>query len=356
MQIELRRVRVGLTLSIVAFATLLQLLLWPWIAPAPYLLYFPAVVVCAFLGDGILATVLSGLMAHLLFNSIDARFVFQWPDLDDAIRFFVFMANGTLISRITRSLETARAKSALALIELQEEKRVREFFVTALTHDLRNPLTAAVTCAELLGRDDPRIDRVKLQKRVLSEIRRADRLIQNMLDVSRLNAGQVLGSEVKELDLSHWLTEVAEDICATRPACFVTVDARPGIMGFWSVDSLRRVIENLVGNAFKYGDTSREITLRAVDHGEKVKISVHNWGRAILPDDIPHLFTPFRRSSQAMESGQKGWGVGLSLVKGLVEAQGGKVGVQSAAQSGTTFWIELPKDARSTSERERISA
>ena len=289
-------------------------------------------------------------MAQYFFN--EPRFAIQWPDLDDTVRFVIFIGTSFVITRITRSLENARVRSAQALFDLQEEKRVREFFVTALTHDLRSPLTSAAASAQLLCRGDPRIDEDKMKKRVLAEIRRADRLIQNLLDVSRLNAGQTLGYQVESIDLSVWLQEVAEEICGMRTDCAICVDVPSGLTGSWSVDSLRRVIENLVGNAIKYGETGREITLTAEDRGEWVLISIHNWGRAISEDDLPRLFTPFRRTSQAVESGKKGWGVGLSLVKGLVEAQGGNVGARSDAEAGTTFWVLLPKDARKSEERE----
>jgi signal transduction histidine kinase len=119
------------------------------------------------------------------------------------------------------------------------------------------------------------------------------------------------------------------------------------IEGFWSSSAIRRILENLCGNSVKYGAPHRPVTVSLEEEGGKVKLQVHNEGMPIPTTELPHLFEPFRRSSAARASGKRGWGLGLTLVKGLVEAQGGSVSVSSSEAQGTLFTVVLPRDARS---------
>jgi signal transduction histidine kinase len=114
------------------------------------------------------------------------------------------------------------------------------------------------------------------------------------------------------------------------------------IIGNWSPDNLRRAIENLVVNAIKYGDPRQPITITIEKHGNRVDISVHNFGNPIGLEEQATLFKPFHRLISDTTSGKKGWGIGLSLVKGIAEAHGGTVKVYSTPKEGTIFALRLP--------------
>ena len=120
----------------------------------------------------------------------------------------------------------------------------------------------------------------------------------------------------------------------------------PSVQGIWSAEHLRRIVTNLATNAAKYGapDTPVELDVHATDAG--ATLSVHNAGNPISADELPRLSEPFSRTHSSRQSGIAGWGLGLALVKGSVEAHGGSVSVQSSPRKGTTFTVALPRDAR----------
>jgi signal transduction histidine kinase len=99
-------------------------------------------------------------------------------------------------------------------------------------------------------------------------------------------------------------------------------------------------------HATKYGDVKEAIRVQVDRNHEKVLISVNNRGKPLSPVEQAYLFDPYRRTSSAENSGEKGWGLGLTLVKGFSESYGGNVSVKSSASEGTTFLGELPLDSR----------
>ena len=105
---------------------------------------------------------------------------------------------------------------------------------------------------------------------------------------------------------------------------------------------MTRIVENLVGNAFKYGGERSPVAVWLYPAGADAVLEVSNAGRPIPPQELRQLFDPFRRSNAAFAGGTKGWGIGLALVRGMAEAHGGEVGVRSIPGEHTTFWFTLP--------------
>ena len=96
----------------------------------------------------------------------------------------------------------------------------------------------------------------------------------------------------------------------------------------------------------KYGSADRPITITVRAVAGRAMVSVHNFGSYIPPEELELLFQPFRRANQARKSGERGWGLGLTLVRGVAESHGGSIGVDSLPERGTTFVIDIPLDAR----------
>ncbi|MGZ3686776.1 MAG: sensor histidine kinase [Bdellovibrionota bacterium] len=118
------------------------------------------------------------------------------------------------------------------------------------------------------------------------------------------------------------------------------------LVGKWSCKDLQRVIENLITNAVKYGYDASPITLTLMDLGGEVELSVHNFGNPIPQEDQRNLFEAFERARAADSGTKKGWGLGLTLIRGVAEAHGGSARVRSDPEAGTTFTVRLPRDSR----------
>jgi signal transduction histidine kinase len=245
-----------------------------------------------------------------------------------------------------RKLEESNQELAAAVEGLKDEKELRERFTNTLTHDLRNPLGAAKMSAQLaLKYRENQERRERLLQRVVESIERADRMIADLLDANRIKAGEALPLHLAPCDLYAVVCRSLEDHALVHGDRFVLTGASP-CEGYWSCEGMRRVVDNLADNAAKYGsaDTPIAVSIRAGEAG--VSLDVHNFGGELPPDETERLFTLYRRSRGAESSGKRGWGIGLTLVKGIVEAHGGRVWVESAPGKGTTFHVELPKDAR----------
>ena len=176
--------------------------------------------------------------------------------------------------------------------------------------------------------------------RMLSAINRLDSMIQNLLDASRLRAGQGLKIEFEKCDFVMLVQEVVEDLSFAYGERFVVV-SDPDIRTFCSRKEIRRVIENLAINAVKYGAPSTPITLTVQQTETQISLTIHNEGNPIALDAQSILFQQFRRTISAQE--QTGWGLGLFLAKSITEAHQGTLAVESAEGKGTSFIINLPK-------------
>jgi NO-binding membrane sensor protein with MHYT domain/two-component sensor histidine kinase len=238
--------------------------------------------------------------------------------------------------------------------ELREERELRDRFVTALAHDLRTPLTAAQMSAQLAARKSKEPDVERHIAKVLENVERMDHMIQDLLDAHRVTAGQPLPIRCEEVDLRAFLATTLEGLATVYGDRF-PIRVPEEIYGWWDTSYLRRAIENLCTNAIKYGSRGTPITIEAVRVlPEGIAISVHNQGEPLRPEERENLFGLFHRGQDERTARQKGWGLGLTLVKGTAEAHGGSVAVESAAGEGTRFTILLPIDSRPFSRSEAI--
>ncbi|WP_408096887.1 PAS domain-containing protein [Peredibacter sp. HCB2-198] len=229
---------------------------------------------------------------------------------------------------------------------LEIERDLRDRFVSALTHDLRTPLTAAKMSAQLLARKlSQDQDTQKFAIRISDSIDRADSMIRDLLDANLVKAGEKLPVKIASHNLDHIIADVIEDLSTVHGDRFIYTK-QGSFDGYWDHEAMRRITENLLNNAIKYGSSGSPITINLTEVDERVTLSVHNMGSYISPKDRGTLFEQFKRTEEAKKGEQRGWGIGLSLVKGLVEAHHGLIKVESDQKSGTTFIVEIPLDAR----------
>ncbi len=230
---------------------------------------------------------------------------------------------------------------------LEEERMLREKFVSTLSHDLRTPLTAAKLCAQLIYRRPENIANCQvLAGRVSNCIDRVDKMIGDLLDANRIRAGERLHIVVRICDLSVLAADTVAFLRSIHGERLVLQLQRQHTWGHWNHEGLRRVIENLVNNAFKYGDPERPVTLTIGQTKHTVHLSVHNYGNPIPRRDQAGLFLQFRRAESSQDGDKKGWGLGLAMVQGMAQAHGGRVFIESSAERGTIFTLELPNDSR----------
>jgi signal transduction histidine kinase len=226
----------------------------------------------------------------------------------------------------------------------------RDQFFATVAHDLRNPLNAAKAGAALIARD-PRADGVATwAARIIDNIGRADRMVRDLLDAMRVQTGARLTLDITECDLVEVVRQSLDRFQAEAGQRIVLVAPAP-VRGHVAPDALGRAVENLTSNALKYGAPSRPITVKVSEAHGRAIVTVHNHGPHIPAEKQETLFRAFQRLTEAETSGKSGWGLGLAQVRAVAEAHGGSIGVDSVADRGTTFVIDIPLDARPYQDR-----
>ncbi len=233
---------------------------------------------------------------------------------------------------------------------------IQEHFALSLTHDLRGPLTAARAAAQLILRQpDRQPDRPSLIEksafRILASMDRLDQMIQDILNASRLRSGQGLAIKRSVFELDALVRDTIDEFRVSEPERFM-VHSDEMIEVNLDFDGTRRVIENLIANALKYGAVGSVVTVTLEKTNGKARLTVHNEGNPIPADQQKLLFSSFRQldvlGASSPSAKRSGWGLGLFLSKGIVEAQGGAIRVVSSPEQGTSFIVELPVSAEAS--------
>ena len=244
-----------------------------------------------------------------------------------------------LAQRAGLALDNARLyrRSQLAI-------RARDDVLGVVSHDLRNPLAVISMCATSLvqaGFDD--VERnLEAMQTIEDSARWAQRLIQDLLDVAAIEAGglSLIKAAEDPLLLMMRVALSFEDLAAAHEVALVTALPEQLPMITCDADRVVQALGNLVGNALKFTPPAGEICLEAVADGDGVRLSVSDTGPGISEEDMPYLFDRFwtaRRNSR-----ERGTGMGLAIVRGIVEAHGGRVWVERNARGGATFTMRLP--------------
>jgi len=246
--------------------------------------------------------------------------------------------------RRRQQLEKVESFLRETVAKLESERVLREQFVSTLTHDLRTPLSSAKMSAELLARqpDDP--NRIQmLAGLIIKGVVRIDHMIQDLLDANLIRAGEKLQLKFTEFNLTFLVRNTLDDLTVVHGKRFI-FKSTTQLRGRWNKHQLRRVIENLTNNAVKYGDPDKPITVSlTAPTKDTVLMTVQNFGTPISKDEQLNLFEQYRRSSDPEKNRKKGWGLGLTLVKGIVEAHQGEIQVTSDAAGGTVFSVTLSR-------------
>ncbi|AEI63110.1 PAS domain-containing sensor histidine kinase [Corallococcus macrosporus] len=227
----------------------------------------------------------------------------------------------------------------------QEAKRRAEFeqlLIGIVSHDLRNPLSAISMSATALLRREGLDERLrKGLGRILSSAGRATRLLRDLLDFTQARLGGGIPMEPQWLDLHELTRQVVDEVRLARPERTLVLECRGDGYGQWDADRLAQVITNLVNNALSYSPDHCPVRIRTHGLRDDVVLTVHNAGEPIEPELRARLFEPMKRAERKSTRG--GLGLGLYIVKHIVDAHGGAVRVHSTGQEGTTFQARLPR-------------
>jgi PAS domain S-box-containing protein len=263
-------------------------------------------------------------------------------DFDEIERDFMV----TLSRLCAQALERANLYEAAqrARAEAETARRTRENLLAVVSHDLRNPLSAIATTAGLLAKGDPQREPPgrtnKYGSNILRAAQRMDRLIVDLLDLAKIESGRLV-IEPQSHDVASIVKDSVDILApiASGRSIALTADAPSSdVRIFCDRDRVLQVLSNLIGNALKFTSQGGAIAVIATDREGEATFSVADTGCGIAPDQIPHIFDRYWQAKSARD----GVGLGLSIAKGLVEAHGGRIWVDSTVGQGTTFFFTLP--------------
>lgn len=231
--------------------------------------------------------------------------------------------------------------------ECREAIRRRDEFLAMLSHELRNPLAAVSNAAHVLLREERAdLNSQRACEVIGRETRQMVRLLDDLLDVCRISCGKTVLRKT-QVDLSVLVAETAEVVASMMENRGLTLHVAVPETPVWiegDAVRLRQVVHNLLSNAAKYTAPGGRVRLTLDAQPHRALVLVADTGSGIAPADLPHIFDPFYQGRAASHRGEAGLGVGLSLVRSLVEMHGGEVEARSPGLgAGTTFEVRLPR-------------
>lgn len=255
------------------------------------------------------------------------------PFAEDDLPLFAELAR-----RASLAIDNARL-----YLESQQAVRAREEVLAIVSHDLRNPLSAVTLGASLLKMTSSLVaeDREQVET-IEAAARRMNRLIADLLDVTRLEGGKRLPIEVTPVDPAELMREGEELFRAQAKTAAVTLDCQaddplPAVRA--DRHRVMQVFSNLIGNSLKFTPADGRVIVRARLKGNHVVFSVSDTGSGIPKENLGDIFSPYWQAKRAERLGA---GLGLAIAKGIVEAHGGRIWVESEPGRGTDFYFTLP--------------
>jgi signal transduction histidine kinase len=343
-------VRYGLVPIAVAASTLLEMLFNPLIGEMPFLFLWPAVAVCAWvggLGPGLCATLLGVLAAD--YYLVEPRFIFSFHKPHEAAWVSLFVVLGASLSVLGEQLHRLRRR-------LEQADRKKNEFVATLVHELRGPLSALRNAVVVLRRSPSRQSTDWALGLFDRQIDQMDRLVGDVLDISRIERGK-LTLEMQAVDVATIVdlaVEAGRPLIDRRNHEF-TVSMPPNTVRVeGDRKRLVQVVANLLNNAAKYTDDGGRLSLIVKSEPPEVVLEVCDTGIGIAGEMLGKIFDLYTQIDNAKRS-DEGMGIGLSLVRRLVEMHDGSVEARSPGPGqGSTFIVRLP--ARASALEHHLSA
>jgi signal transduction histidine kinase len=242
------------------------------------------------------------------------------------------------------------------ITRFREEEEIKSTFTSIISHELKTPVALIKGYAQTLARPDARWDSETARQSleiIEEEADRLEALINNLLDVSRIQAGG-LRLDFADVNLNTLVRRVAEVFSTQSERHRIEVDIAEPLPSIWADEErVRQVLTNLIGNAIKYSPDGGLIRIG----GWSDRVEVEDWPRVVLyvadqgigipPEELPLIFSPYSRVDSSLRRSTAGAGLGLFLSKAIVDAHGGEIWARSEPGKGTTFFVALPVEPRS---------
>jgi PAS domain S-box-containing protein len=247
-----------------------------------------------------------------------------------------------IISRdVSESVEAQRALE-LAKVEAEKANVAKSEFMSRMSHELRTPLNSVLGFAQILQMEMESPSELEMIGYIVKSGGYLLELINEVLDISRVESSSI-GVSLELVSIEDLVTECLVLVSSDAATAGVEITDQCGGAGLVRADPkhLKQVLVNLLSNAVKYNHAGGTVTLTYVEDAGRVRLRVTDTGSGVAPHLHERLFAPFDRLD-ADAKGIEGTGLGLALSRGLMEAIGGSLGVESEPGEGSTFWIELP--------------
>jgi len=260
----------------------------------------------------------------------------------------IYTHEGTLVTAAVRDVSARRQIEDENLRRWHEASRLKSEFLANMSHELRTPLNSVMGFAAFI-QNSKAGPVTAAQKEYLGDILSSSRhllqLINDILDLARIEAGK-MKLELEQVALAPLIEEVRSSmaVLAAEKNLELSFEVDPA-MGPVTLDraKLKQVLYNFLSNSIKFTPDHGTIAVRVTpERGETFRIEVEDTGIGIAEEELPHLFSDFHQLDAGNGKKYQGTGLGLSLTKRIVEAQGGMVGVRSTPGVGSTFWAILP--------------
>lgn len=226
-------------------------------------------------------------------------------------------------------------------LELNKNESLRRELIANVSHDLRTPLTMIIAYAEVM-RDLPGENTPENVQVVIDEAERLTNLVNDMLDISKLQAG-VMVKNAEVYNLTQSIQSVFERYNKLKEQDGYTIEFEFDREVQVEADEYKifQVIYNLINNAINYTGKNKTVRVRQKMIGEKVRIEVTDSGEGIAPDALPYVWERYYKVDKTHKRAVMGTGLGLSIVKNILELHNADYGVESEVGQGSTFWFEL---------------
>ncbi|WP_043517245.1 ATP-binding protein [Achromobacter arsenitoxydans] len=234
--------------------------------------------------------------------------------------------------------------SHIATSRTADVDRARTALLAMLGHDLRDPLQSISMAATLLSRTD---SGARMGERIRYSSGRMQRLISQVLDLSRLQGGLGLGIEKRLCDLSALLASLIEEKRQAYPGLRIEPEVPAGLTLMADTDRIAQVVTNLMSNARQHGAPRQPILVKAEQAGDVIELTVTNHGEPIAPDLLAHLFSPFKPESVGHSRNRSGLGLGLYIAEQVVRDHGGRISVE-CRDGLVIFTVTLPRAMHET--------